>query len=191
MQVGAAGNVVDLDLIDELHHVYQGSISAVVDPPRAISAIILLTPDNPVWPPGRRVCEGGTLVAYSQFSIQDDPTKFPGLLWLQAAVQIARSYVDAGWPLAIICGAGISRSSLLTAALLMELYQDWDVDAAITKIALKRPVANPNLGFRGGLREWAAWRSTLPPEKEAQVEMTASPALLNGSNPIITSTGGN
>lgn len=179
MEVGQRGNMVDLDLIDEKHKVYQGSINVVQDPPRSISALILLTPDNPIWMPGVRRCEGGPLIAYTQMGIYDDPAQFPGLLWLQSAVQVAKTYVDAGWPLAILCGAGVSRSSMLTAALLMDIYEEWDVDAAITRIVAKRPSANPNIGFRAGMKEWATWRrdlAALAREKE-----TAPPANLTGS----------
>jgi len=167
--------MIDLDLIDETHRVYQGSINAITDPPASVNALMLLTPDNAIWVPGVRRCEGGPLIAYTQMGINDDPMHFPGLVWLQSAVQVARTYVDAGWGLAILCGAGVSRSSMLTAALLMDLYNEWDVEKAIARITAKRPAANPNAGFRAGLHDWAAWRGSLE-QKE-----TAPPDSLSGS----------
>lgn len=88
--------------------------------------------------------------AYIRFPIYDGPS--PGLAWLKTAVGVAES-LRAKYPLLVHCQMGISRSTTLTAAILMS-EKRWARDKALEMIAKINPKIDPNTYFLKLLKEY-------------------------------------
>jgi dual specificity MAP kinase phosphatase len=83
--------------------------------------------------------------------IEDGP--FPGVDWLKNAIELLGVLRKQKHVIYIHCRGGVSRSAMLTAALLMH-EQSWDVDKALNFIAERNSNIDPNPRFILGLREW-------------------------------------
>eukprot|EP00927_Polykrikos_kofoidii_P066822 TRINITY_DN62383_c0_g1_i1.p1 TRINITY_DN62383_c0_g1~~TRINITY_DN62383_c0_g1_i1.p1 ORF type:complete len:523 (+),score=70.28 TRINITY_DN62383_c0_g1_i1:72-1640(+) len=72
---------------------------------------------------------------------------------LQPAVDFASRHRNVGHNCLVHCGAGISRSAAVVAAVLMR-DEKMDAEEAMKAVKAARPWASPNLGFQRQLREW-------------------------------------
>jgi hypothetical protein len=86
---------------------------------------------------------------------------FPGLPWLQAAVDTVLAWRRAGWTVLIHCAAGVSRSGMVDVACQMQLHH-LTRDAALELVRSKRPQTNPNANFMAGLAQFEATRTGGP-----------------------------
>lgn len=82
-----------------------------------------------------------------------DAPPAPTREWLREAVDFVVEQRRKNRPTYIHCQAGISRSSMVTAAYLMQ-KNDWSRDEALAFIRRSRPVATPNPAFMELLKEW-------------------------------------
>jgi protein-tyrosine phosphatase len=82
--------------------------------------------------------------------IEDGP--WPGIDWLKNAIEILE-VLRKKHKIYIHCRGGVSRSAMLTAALLMKENR-WDVDHALNFIAEKNSDIDPAPRFILGLKEW-------------------------------------
>ncbi len=78
---------------------------------------------------------------------------FPGIRWLETVVSCIHVFRQAGLGVYVHCQAGISRSTMVTAAYLMK-YHGMNRNQAIEKIGLVNPNTDPNPRFVMGLKEW-------------------------------------
>ncbi len=78
---------------------------------------------------------------------------YPGHDWLSMAVGIVESLRAGGKIVYIHCRAGVSRSVMLTAAVMMKKH-NLNVDGAMEWIAKSNPKLNANPSFMRGLKEW-------------------------------------
>jgi hypothetical protein len=126
---------------------WQGGEIKGGQPPVEFTAIVNL----------RSCMEGGQLPDYEGIGhyiwIPINDADFPGLRWLETAVKLVLALKDAGETVFIHCAAGISRSVMLTAAVLMKEH-GWSADKAIDHIGAVNDMAYPNRCFRRGLIEW-------------------------------------
>jgi protein-tyrosine phosphatase len=83
--------------------------------------------------------------------IPDGP--FPGMKWLEAAVKMVETMIEAGHRVYIHCRAGVSRSAMVTIAYLMKKH-GWSLDTAMDWVGAENPEINPNPRFIMGLREY-------------------------------------
>lgn len=88
--------------------------------------------------------------AYLHLPIYDGPN--PGIQWLKMAIGIA-THLREKYPLLIHCYAGISRSTTLTAAVLMQ-EKKWKMDKALEYIAVINPSIDPARNFLKLLKEF-------------------------------------
>lgn len=117
--------------------------------PRNISAVINLTEINDVFPSK----DTQRLKAYLWVPIEDG--YFPGIEWLDSVVNSIISFIKLKYPTLVYCMAGISRSTLVTAAYLLKTgYPHMTVDNAICMIRKSRPFINPNPLFLKSLEEY-------------------------------------
>jgi protein-tyrosine phosphatase len=86
--------------------------------------------------------------------ILDGP--FPGIAWLDSTVDTVLRWRQEGLRVLVACAAGRSRCALVTTAVMMKLH-GWAADGALDWVRQARPVANPNLSFRVGLRDYQAF----------------------------------
>ena len=118
--------------------------------PEEFSAVLSLTMRPPEYEEGR---------VWVWVPFEDG--RFPGLEWLEMVVNIVKSLRDAGKTLYIHCHAGISRSTMVTAAYLIAKY-NWEVDQALNHIAITNDSVDPNPHFMKGLKDWRkytqSWR---------------------------------
>lgn len=114
--------------------------------PREITAVLSLMHSNDV-----RHLLHPHVEMYAWLPILDGP--FPGLPWLEAAVKMIEAMREAGQVVYIHCRAGISRSTMVTAAYLMK-KNGWDRDTALEWIATANRHVDPNPHFLKGLREY-------------------------------------
>ncbi len=82
--------------------------------------------------------------AYYMLSIEDGPN--PGMEWLKQAVESVITELDNNNSVLIHCRGGISRSAMLTAAVLIK-KNNWNTDKALNYIAEKNPTIDPALQF--------------------------------------------
>lgn len=75
------------------------------------------------------------------------------LKFFPEAVGFMESAIGEGGKVYVHCIAGISRSSTIVCAYLMKTNK-WTADEAIDYVRSRRPVANPNEGFREQLEVW-------------------------------------
>lgn len=75
---------------------------------------------------------------------------FPGLRWLNEAVSLVE---NSPKDIFIHCRGGVSRSVMLTAAVLMKKYI-WNVDKAMERIALSNNTLDCNMRFMIGLKDY-------------------------------------
>jgi protein-tyrosine phosphatase len=78
---------------------------------------------------------------------------YPGHKWLTMAVKIVEALREAGHVVYIHCRGGISRSAMLTAAVLMKKH-GWDLDKAMNHIAGSNATVDANPRFMRGLKDW-------------------------------------
>lgn len=78
---------------------------------------------------------------------------FPGLPWLKTVVQVIDGLRKAGQTVYIHCQAGISRSTMVTAAYLM-YSKGLSRDQAVDAVGAKNPRCEPNPYFMRGLKEY-------------------------------------
>lgn len=93
----------------------------------------------------------GTLKSVLYFGIEDSPDCCLENEVLFALARMARAWLSEGGDIISGCGAGISRSSYASCAILM-LVRHYTFDEALAEIRLARPQANPNSGFVTQLR---------------------------------------
>lgn len=113
--------------------------------PDQIQAVLNLFEVQDVVTPGR-------LKAQLWLPIDDGPP-FPGVAWLDMAVNFVDVCIKDGWPTYVHCAAGISRSGLVTVAYFMKT-QKMKRDVALARVQEKRPICNPNAYFMDGLKKY-------------------------------------
>jgi protein-tyrosine phosphatase len=87
-----------------------------------------------------------------------DRAPFPGVKWLELAVEVIGHSHENGWSILVHCDAGISRSAMVVTAYLMK-RDNLTVDEALDKVLQKRSVA-PNEYFLVGLMDWQDFLNT-------------------------------
>lgn len=90
--------------------------------------------------------------AYIHLPIMDGP--YPGMAWLKTAVAIVESLMENHKKVYIHCRAGISRSSMLTAAVVMKKNGWRDHHKTLNFIAEKNPSIDPAPNFCKLLKEF-------------------------------------
>ena len=88
---------------------------------------------------------------YCRFPISDGP--FPGIKWLDMVVKCIANLIALDKKVYVHCYAGISRSTMVSAAYLMKTY-GWIRDYALEYIAKINPRLDPNSNFLRGLNLW-------------------------------------
>jgi protein-tyrosine phosphatase len=86
------------------------------------------------------------LLDYAWRPLPDDFRRPPSLDWLDATAALVGHWRAAGRVVHVHCAAGVSRSTLATAAYLMR-SRLWPAADALAFVRVGRPVANPNRGF--------------------------------------------
>jgi protein-tyrosine phosphatase len=81
-----------------------------------------------------------------------DRAPFPGVKWLELAVEIVGHCRENNWTILVHCDAGMSRSAMVVVAYLMK-RDSLTVDQALDKVLKKRSIA-PNEYFLVGLMDW-------------------------------------
>jgi len=122
--------------------IYQGGIP-YEGLPADVQAVVTLNDRSANLPP--------TLRAHLKMYIPD--AEFPGIRWLETVVDAIHAFRKADMPVYIHCQAGISRSTMVTAAYLMK-YHGLKRQQAIEKIGKVNPDTDPNPRFVMGLKEW-------------------------------------
>ena len=87
-----------------------------------------------------------------------DRAPFPGVKWLELAVEIVGHSHENGWSILVHCDAGMSRSAMVVIAYLMK-RDNLTVDDALDTVLKKRSVA-PNEYFLVGLMDWQDFLDT-------------------------------
>ena len=129
-----------------LDNLYQGP--APKEKVDNIQVVINLVIENPVID----LSLYSNLVMYSYLPIEDGPC--PGLPWLQSAVSVAQAF-RKNHNILIHCRGGVSRSVMLTAAILMETNEFYmNVDNSLNFIASKNPSIDPAPRFINLLKEY-------------------------------------
>ncbi len=95
--------------------------------------------------------EGHGLIAVIHLPLADHA--FPGIEWLDLAVDWVISLRQRGHNVLVHCDRGESRSSLVLVAYLMR-SRGLDVDASLWALMIRNPHADPNHRFMDGLREY-------------------------------------
>lgn len=93
-----------------------------------------------------------------------DRAPFPGVKWLELAVEIVNHCVENRWSILVHCDAGMSRSAMVMIAYIMK-RDGLSVDDALDYVLKKRSVS-PNEYFLVGLMDWEAFLNT--PEEQAK-----------------------
>jgi hypothetical protein len=93
----------------------------------------------------------GSFVGYLHAPVSDGP--FRGLPWLRSVVAAVNGWRRNGWAVLVHCAAGVSRSSLVTCACLMEDRRLSAADA-LALVRAQHPQAQPNPNFLRALREY-------------------------------------
>ena len=88
----------------------------------------------------------GTLKSVLYFGIEDSPDCCLEDDVLLALARMSRAWLSEGGDIISGCGAGVSRSSYASCAILM-LVNHYTFDQALAVIRAGRPQANPNSGF--------------------------------------------
>ncbi len=89
---------------------------------------------------------------HMRVSIHDDKTE-PIQLYFESVARFINSHVKMGQNVLVHCYAGMSRSVTLVIAYMI-IYLKYDnVDAALARIKVARPIAHPNSGFMAKLKE--------------------------------------
>jgi dual specificity protein phosphatase-like protein len=88
----------------------------------------------------------GTLKSVLYFGIDDSPDCCLEDDVLMALARMSRAWLSEGGDIISGCGAGISRSSYASCAILM-LVNHYTFDQALAVVRSGRPQANPNSGF--------------------------------------------
>lgn len=91
------------------------------------------------------------LAAYVHLPILDGP--YPGMDWLKMAVSVVESMMEKH-PVYIHCRAGISRSSMLAAAVVMKKNGWRDYHKTLNFLAEKNPSIDPAPNFIKILKEF-------------------------------------
>jgi protein-tyrosine phosphatase len=94
--------------------------------------------------------------AYLWLPLPDTPTARPTAAWLDAVATLMMFWTQENWPILVHCTAGISRSTLVTAAYLMK-SKKLGYMQAVELVKLARPEACPNSGFLKSLEEYEAY----------------------------------
>jgi hypothetical protein len=124
---------------------WQGSAVAAVPP--GIDCLVNLAEGHE---PGFRL-PPGAFVRLMLAPIQDGP--YRGDAWLASTVDTVLQWRAEGLSVLVCCQAGLSRSSLVMAAVLMTAHQ-WTAAQALTFLVARRPQANPNAAFRRALADY-------------------------------------
>jgi len=82
-----------------------------------------------------------------------DRAPAPGLDWLRKQVDFVAAQRKAGRTVFVHCRAGISRSTMVVTAYLMQKHH-WTRDRALEFVRSKRPIVQPNPAFMDLLLEW-------------------------------------
>lgn len=90
--------------------------------------------------------------AYVHLPIMDGP--YPGMAWLKMSVSIVEALMENHKKVYIHCRAGISRSSMLTAAVVMKKNGWRDHNKTLNFIAEKNPAIDPAPNFIRILKEF-------------------------------------
>jgi protein-tyrosine phosphatase len=74
----------------------------------------------------------------------------------ERAVNFIHGHLSKGRSILIHCHAGASRSATMICAYLLRFHGDQfpSVDSAIDWLQARRPIVDPNIGFRAQLEEW-------------------------------------
>jgi protein-tyrosine phosphatase len=91
--------------------------------------------------------------AYAWFPIWDE-LKWPGDLWLDAVADTIAGFRRAGFNVLVHCAGGVSRSTLATAGYYIR-HRNMTYDQAMKLVTRARPLADPNLEFKRGLKEYS------------------------------------
>jgi hypothetical protein len=78
---------------------------------------------------------------------------FPGIGWLETAVQTVALWRSMGWKVLVHCSDGQSRAGLVDVAYHMRL-RGWNRDESLSMVRTKRTGTNPNPYFLQGLVEY-------------------------------------
>ncbi len=108
--------------------------------------------DRPEFVPGF-----GCLRTYCWMGIPD--TKFPGIQWLDAAVDTIVAWRKQDWTVLIHCLEGRSRSGMVDIAFHMKT-NGWSAAAAYAYVRGKRPQTCPNPAFMEGLLRYEYFLAT-------------------------------
>lgn len=151
--LGRNGTVVDCQEVDP--GIALGRIDVCTDLPLPTNAVLNLCAEmQPVFQPnGLESWQGGRMHAYARMPILDGD--FPGLVWLQAAINQVLTWRTCDWNALILCRLGMSRSAMVVAGVLMTLH-GWSLEEALAKMREKRPQVQPNPRFMAGLLELQA-----------------------------------
>jgi len=113
--------------------------------------------------------------AFVWMPIQDH--QFPGIDWLDAAVDTIAAWRSHGWTVLVHCSDGQSRAGLVDVAYHMKSC-GWNRDQALSMVRAKRSATNPNPFFLVGLTEYAIWlQETKNPPKQA-IAVESNPTML-------------
>jgi protein-tyrosine phosphatase len=82
-----------------------------------------------------------------------DSYPFPGVQWLDAAVNTIIAWRKAGWVVLIHCFEGKSRSGMVDVAYHMKINK-WKSIEALDYVRSKRPETDPNTCFLEGLLKY-------------------------------------
>lgn len=103
------------------------------------------------------------------FPIPD--AEFPGVTWLDSVVTAVLALRAMGCDVLVHCAAGVSRSSLVTCAVLMDRHKI-GCEEALAIVRKGRPVASPNSSFMEGLKKYEEY---LAIQHQRAVEALTSP----------------
>src|SRR4029077_15136042 len=135
-----------MDYSHIIDSVYQGG--SIDTCPAEIQAVLNLQLEH------RDTLDPAQIVAYCQMPVGDGA--FPGLLWLQAAVDYVSACQRAGWKTLVHCGAGISRAGMVSTAYLM-YTRGLSPSEALKFVKSKRECTQPNPDFMNGLISYEAY----------------------------------
>jgi protein-tyrosine phosphatase len=131
---------------------YQGDVVDGTDPTRweanGIRAILNVAME--VQPPANRP------VDYFWLQLADGVATYPSII--DYALLFINNKVRENKPVLVHCGAGISRSSLMTLSYLLQFFPT--MNDALTFLRARHPTANPNPAFLPELQERARVRET-------------------------------
>jgi hypothetical protein len=95
----------------------------------------------------------GIFTGYLHAPVSDGP--FRGMPWLRSVVATVNAWRGHGWNVLVHCAAGVSRSSLVSCACLMQA-RGLSAAEALVWVKARRPQANPNPNFLRALAEYEA-----------------------------------